>query len=203
MATRKQRQTARRNVKKAQAAARQKKTITKLPKKTRTALGREGAKAAARKRGATKGTGTGAGAMTVTELRREAARLGIEGRLRTPDAHRRRASIALPPRPAEVPRFPAEVGDAATVRLVRIATWNVNSVKQRVARLLPWLDERQPDVVCLQETKLADDAFAELLGAALADRGYEVALHGEPAWNGVAILSRVGLEDPVAGLEGA
>jgi exodeoxyribonuclease III len=82
---------------------------------------------------------------------------------------------------------------------VRIATWNVNSVKQRVPRLLPWLDERQPDVVCLQETKLADDAFAELLGAALAERGYAVAAHGEPTWNGVAILSRVGLDDVVAG----
>src|SRR5438477_4868010 len=80
MATAKQRAAARKNVKKAQAGARQKKTITKLSKKTRTALGREGAKVAARKRGATKGTGSGAGAMTVTELRREAARLGIEGR---------------------------------------------------------------------------------------------------------------------------
>jgi hypothetical protein len=80
MATQKQRQTARKNVKKAQSGARQKKTITKLSKKTRTALGREGAKAAARKRGASKGTGTGAGAMTVPELRREAAKLGIEGR---------------------------------------------------------------------------------------------------------------------------
>jgi exodeoxyribonuclease-3 len=86
---------------------------------------------------------------------------------------------------------------------MRIATWNVNSVKQRVPRLLPWLDERRPDVVCLQETKLADDAFAALLGDELAQRGYEVAAHGEPAWNGVAILSRVGLEDVVAGLEGA
>jgi Rho termination factor, N-terminal domain len=80
MATQKQRQTARKNVKKAQAGARKKRTITKLPKKTRTALGREGAKAAARKRGAKTGTGTGAGAMTVTELRREAAKLGIDGR---------------------------------------------------------------------------------------------------------------------------
>jgi exodeoxyribonuclease III len=86
---------------------------------------------------------------------------------------------------------------------VRIATWNVNSVKQRLPRLLPWLDERRPDVVCLQETKLADDAFIELLGAELAERGYEVALHGEPAWNGVAILSRVGLDDAVRGIEGA
>ncbi|MDX6731677.1 MAG: exodeoxyribonuclease [Baekduia sp.] len=83
---------------------------------------------------------------------------------------------------------------------MRIATWNVNSAKQRVPRLLPWLDERRPDVVCLQETKLADEAFTELLGSELADRGYEVALHGEAAWNGVAILSRVGLDDVVAGL---
>jgi exodeoxyribonuclease III len=85
---------------------------------------------------------------------------------------------------------------------VRVATWNVNSVKQRVPRLLPWLDERRPDVVCLQETKLADDAFSDLLGAALAERGYEVAAHGEPAWNGVAILSRVGLDGVVAGIAG-
>jgi exodeoxyribonuclease III len=67
-------------------------------------------------------------------------------------------------------------------------------------RFLPWLDERQPDVVCLQETKLADDALAELLGDELADRGYEVAAHGEATWNGVAILSRVGLEEVVPGL---
>jgi exodeoxyribonuclease-3 len=89
------------------------------------------------------------------------------------------------------------------VEPVRIATWNVNSVKQRVPRLLPWLDQRRPDVVCLQETKLADDRFAELLGDELADRGYAVAVHGEPTWNGVAILSRVGLDDVVAGLPGA
>ena len=80
MATTKQRRTARRNVKKAQSGARRKRTISKLPKRTRKALGREGAKAAARKRGATKGTGSGAGAMTVPELRREAARLDIDGR---------------------------------------------------------------------------------------------------------------------------
>jgi exodeoxyribonuclease III len=83
---------------------------------------------------------------------------------------------------------------------VRIATWNVNSVKQRVPRLLPWLDQRQPDVVCLQETKLADDAFAELLGAELDSRGYDVAVHGEATWNGVAILSRVGLEEVTRGV---
>jgi exodeoxyribonuclease-3 len=91
----------------------------------------------------------------------------------------------------------------ATVASVRIATWNVNSIKQRVPRLLPWLDERRPDVVCLQETKLADDAFMELLGDDLAERGYAAALYGEAQWNGVAILSRAGVEDVVRGLEGA
>jgi exodeoxyribonuclease III len=85
---------------------------------------------------------------------------------------------------------------------MRIATWNVNSVKQRLPRLLPWLDQRRPDIVCLQETKLGDTAFTELLGDALADRGYAAALHGEAAWNGVAILSRVGLEDVVTGIPG-
>jgi exodeoxyribonuclease-3 len=83
---------------------------------------------------------------------------------------------------------------------VRLATWNVNSLKQRLPRLLPWLDQRRPDVVCLQETKLADDAFVELLGDELANREYAVAMHGEATWNGVAILSRVGLEDVAAGI---
>jgi exodeoxyribonuclease-3 len=86
---------------------------------------------------------------------------------------------------------------------VRIATWNVNSIKRRMPRLLPWLDERQPDVLCLQETKLTDDAFEGLLGGELSERGYEVALHGEVKWNGVAILSRIGLEDIVTGVPGA
>jgi exodeoxyribonuclease-3 len=86
---------------------------------------------------------------------------------------------------------------------VRIATWNVNSVKQRLPRLLPWLDQRRPDVVCLQETKLTDAAFAELLSDELAERSYEVATCGEAAWNGVAILSRVGLDGVENGLAGA
>jgi exodeoxyribonuclease III len=85
---------------------------------------------------------------------------------------------------------------------VRVATWNVNSAKQRVPRLLPWLDERQPDVVCLQETKLADGAFRQLLGGELDSRGYAVALNGEPQWNGVAILSRAGLDDITRGIPG-
>jgi exodeoxyribonuclease III len=79
----------------------------------------------------------------------------------------------------------------------------VNSVKQRVPRLLPWLDQRQPDVVCLQETKLSDEAFTALLGEELASRGYAVALHGEGQWNGVAILSKVGLDDVAPGVAGA
>jgi exodeoxyribonuclease III len=86
---------------------------------------------------------------------------------------------------------------------VRFATWNVNSIKQRVPRLLPWLDQRQPDVVCLQETKLADDVFAKLLGEQFASRGYEFATRGEAQWNGVAILSKVGLDDVVTGVADA
>lgn len=86
---------------------------------------------------------------------------------------------------------------------MRVATWNVNSIRQRVPRLLPWLDERKPDVVCLQETKLTDQAFEQLLGKELSDRGYAVALHGEAQWNGVAILSRVGLEEVERGIPGA
>lgn len=83
---------------------------------------------------------------------------------------------------------------------VRIATWNVNSVKQRVPRLLPWLDQRAPDVVCLQELKVTEDAFGALLGDELRVRGYEFVAHGQPAWNGVAILSRVGLTEVAQGL---
>jgi exodeoxyribonuclease-3 len=86
---------------------------------------------------------------------------------------------------------------------VRVATWNVNSVKQRVPRLLPWLDQRRPDVVCLQETKLADDAFTRLLGSELAGRGYAAGLYGQAQWNGVAILSKAGLDDVVTGIAGA
>ena len=85
---------------------------------------------------------------------------------------------------------------------MRLATWTVNSIKQRMPRLLPWLDQRQPDVVCLQETKLADDAFAALLAEQLEDRGYEFATHGEVQWNGVAILSKIGLDDVVLGVAG-
>ncbi|MDF0528523.1 exodeoxyribonuclease III [Tsukamurella sp. 8F] len=86
---------------------------------------------------------------------------------------------------------------------MRVATWNVNSVKQRHARLLEWLDQRQPDVVCLQELKLTDDAFATLIGPDLTERGYQFTTFGQPQWNGVALLSRVGLDDVVRGIPDA
>jgi exodeoxyribonuclease-3 len=80
---------------------------------------------------------------------------------------------------------------------MRIATWNVNSLNVRLGRVEEWLDYAQPDVLCLQETKLADAAFPHL---ALTTRGYEAAHHGQGRWNGVAILSRVGLDDVVFGM---
>ncbi len=86
---------------------------------------------------------------------------------------------------------------------VRLATWNVNSALSRLPRLLPWLDERVPDVVCLQETKLSDEAFAESFAEPLKERGYAVAHVGEGRWNGVALLSRVGLDDVERSLPGA
>jgi exodeoxyribonuclease-3 len=89
------------------------------------------------------------------------------------------------------------------VAVVRLATWNVNSALSRLPRLLPWLDQRAPDVVCLQETKLSDEAFAESLDGPLAERGYAYAHVGEGRWNGVAILSRVGLDDVQRALPGA
>ncbi|GAB19516.1 exodeoxyribonuclease III [Gordonia effusa NBRC 100432] len=84
---------------------------------------------------------------------------------------------------------------------MRIATWNVNSVTPRVPRLLPWLDQRQPDVVCLQETKLGAEAFGELLGDELSSRGYQFAHNGQGQWNGVALLSKVGLDDVRHGVQ--
>jgi exodeoxyribonuclease III len=79
---------------------------------------------------------------------------------------------------------------------MRLATWNVNSLKVRLERVEEWLVECQPDVVCMQETKLADTAFPTMAFSAL---GYESAHHGQGQWNGVAILSRVGLDDVVMG----
>ena len=77
---------------------------------------------------------------------------------------------------------------------MRIVTWNVNSLNARLERVEAWLDEACPDIVCMQETKLADDAFPALTFQAL---GYESAHYGQGQWNGVAILSRVGISDVV------
>lgn len=82
---------------------------------------------------------------------------------------------------------------------MRIATWNVNSLKMRLPRLSEWVQANRPDVLCLQETKLADSAFP---AAALKELGYQGAHHGDGRWNGVAILSRVGLEDVQVALGG-
>jgi exodeoxyribonuclease III len=79
---------------------------------------------------------------------------------------------------------------------VRVATWNVNSLKARLPRVEEWLAQARPDVLCLQETKLADDAFPAMTFAGL---GYDSVHHGEGRWNGVAILSRVGIDDVVDG----
>jgi exodeoxyribonuclease-3 len=79
---------------------------------------------------------------------------------------------------------------------VRIATWNVNSLNARMARVEEWLAIARPDVLCLQETKLADDQFPTMAFNVL---GYDSVHHGEGRWNGVAILSRVGIDDVVDG----
>jgi len=82
---------------------------------------------------------------------------------------------------------------------MRIATWNVNSIGARLPRLLPWLEDTAPDVVALQETKCAAGTFPYLPVQAL---GYEVLTAGDGRWNGVAILSKQGLTDPVIELPG-
>jgi len=82
---------------------------------------------------------------------------------------------------------------------MRIATWNVNSLRARLPRVLGWLERSAPDILMMQETKLADEA-APALDFELA--GYQLVHHGEGRWNGVAIASRVGLADIRAGFDG-
>ena len=77
---------------------------------------------------------------------------------------------------------------------MRIATWNVNSLKARLEKVTWWLERARPDVLLMQETKLADRDVPEL---AFRTAGYTVAHHGEGRWNGVAIVSRVGVQDVV------
>lgn len=81
---------------------------------------------------------------------------------------------------------------------MRIATWNVNSLKMRLPRVEEWLQYARPDVICLQETKLTDAAFP---GMDMQRLGYEWAHHGNGRWNGVAILSRVGIEQVRTGFD--
>jgi exodeoxyribonuclease-3 len=82
---------------------------------------------------------------------------------------------------------------------MRVATWNVNSIRQRIDHLTAWLKERSPDVVCLQEIKCVDEAFPRETFEAL---GYNVAVHGQKTFNGVAILSKHKLEEVTPGLPG-
>jgi exodeoxyribonuclease-3 len=82
---------------------------------------------------------------------------------------------------------------------VRIATWNVNSIKQRLESALVWLKERQPDIVCFQEIKCVDDAFPRL---EFESAGYNVAVHGQKTFNGVALLSKLPFDDVKIGLPG-
>lgn len=79
---------------------------------------------------------------------------------------------------------------------MRLATWNVNSLTARMPRVTQWVQENEPDVLCLQETKQADANFPEPEFSAL---GYESAHHGDGRWNGVAVLSRIGLTDIARG----
>lgn len=81
-----------------------------------------------------------------------------------------------------------------------MATWNVNSIKARLPFVLGWLRAREPDVVCIQELKVADDEFPH---AELAAAGYHCAVHGQPQWNGVAVLSREPATVLQRGLPGA
>ena len=81
---------------------------------------------------------------------------------------------------------------------VKLVTWNINSIRMRLERLLGWIDRNRPDLLCLQETKVPDDLFPR---APLEERGYHVALHGQKGYNGVAILSRLPLEAVTRGME--
>jgi len=81
---------------------------------------------------------------------------------------------------------------------MRIATWNVNSVRTRLEQVTAWLAREQPEVLCLQETKVTDDLFPR---QAIEDLGYQLALSGQKAYNGVAIASRLPLEDVQIGFD--
>src|SRR3712207_3138493 len=90
-------------------------------------------------------------------------------------------------------------GAAGSLAVVRLATWNVNSVRSRIHRVEAFLQRHDVDVLALQETKARDDQWPTL---GLSSLGYEVASYGTNQWNGVAIVSRLGLEDVQLGFEG-
>jgi len=79
---------------------------------------------------------------------------------------------------------------------MNIATWNVNSIRARMPRFLPWLEENQPDILCLQETKVVDELFPR---GEIEDAGYNVVAFGQKTYNGVAILAKQPIEDVVRG----
>src|SRR5207237_8768050 len=99
------------------------------------------------------------------------------------------------PRPAELDRTILHY----LTPVMRIATWNVNSIKQRIDNLTAWLSERRPDIVCLQETKCVDDAFPREPFEAL---GYNITIHGQKTFNGVAILSKFPFDEASPRLPG-
>ncbi len=82
---------------------------------------------------------------------------------------------------------------------MKIATFNINGIKARIEALPQWLDEEQPDVVVLQEIKSVDEAFPREI---IEERGYNLETHGQKSFNGVAILSKLPLEDVTRGLPG-
>src|SRR5690348_1588562 len=82
---------------------------------------------------------------------------------------------------------------------MRIATWNVNSIKQRQEAVVSWLKEAEPDILCLQEIKCLDEAFPR---EAVAECGYNALVHGQKGFNGVAILSKHPIEEEAVGLGG-
>jgi exodeoxyribonuclease-3 len=79
---------------------------------------------------------------------------------------------------------------------MKLATWNVNSIRKRLDRLIPWLGEHRPDALCVQETKVEDNAFPRL---EIEAAGYHVLAHGQKTYNGVALLTREPARDPVRG----
>jgi exodeoxyribonuclease III len=96
-----------------------------------------------------------------------------------------------------IPRYSMNTRNDSHTAMIKIATWNVNSVSIRTETVKTWLNEAQPDVLCLQEIKCQDTSFPHTL---FEDQGYNVAVHGQKTYNGVAILSKWPISDVVRGL---